>query len=304
MKIKQLLITGLAVTMLGGLSYQPIEALGKEKPAQAQQIVKYTELTDEQVQRLVKDWAQKQSYVQRGGDYKEGEYQSFQYKGSFYRYLSKNIDTKKELINYLTKTITPSYAEIYIKDLGLIEHKGRLAQPEADGGSILQWDKAIVLHERTFGANKEYKVLVPVGETKGLDVFKVQLKYVKQQGWKINTSQYSHQVNLDIPFNIHPAFIYFKYLLIDSRTSEEQLITKDIFDTEAFKKGIKKVEVRSLKEQGRLNDQVDYKAVFYVELEKTYKGPLKNGLNEMYFLIENTGEFEYIIMNIGSQPHI
>ena len=33
------------------------------------------------------------SYVQRGGDYQENEYQSFQYNGQTYRYLSNDIDT-------------------------------------------------------------------------------------------------------------------------------------------------------------------------------------------------------------------
>ena len=302
MKGKRILIAGLAAVMIGTPLYQA-EALYAKGEAKTVQVGVKTKLTEKRVVKTVNEWMSKQSYVQSGGSYGEGEYISFPLKGTTYRYLSKDIDTKKELLSYLKQSVTAEYAKAFIKDKGIIEHKGKLAQVEADGGSILQWEKAVAQFEGKEGKARTYKVIVPLGDTGDFEVHRASLVY-ENKGWKVSKLEFSHLVDLNVPFNINPAFIFFKYLLIDSSESEAQFIKQGIFDVNAFKQGITKVEVRNMEEQGRTGNQVEFKVSFYVELEKDYAGPLKNGQNIMYFLVENTGDMEYKIVKAGMKPQL
>ncbi|KAB2338096.1 hypothetical protein F7731_00530 [Cytobacillus depressus] len=304
MNTKKWLLTGVAVTMLS----LPVFALGeavsaKELPKQIGQSVNQEKtISEKQVAALVIKWKKSESYVQRGGDYKEGEYQSFQYKNKPYRYLASDLDTKKELMEYLTLTLTQSQAKLFIKERQIIEYKGKMAQPEADGGSILQWDKAKAAFVKKEGWNRTYKLEVPVGETKDKDIFLVDVLYLQGKGWKISERPYQ-DVNLDIPGNVNPAFIFLKYLLVDYKQAENQFLNRD-FDVIAFRKGIKKLEIRSVKERARTKTKVEFEGTFYVELEKGYKGQLKKGNNKMYFLIENTGDMEFKIVSAEMEPQL
>lgn len=298
MKAKSLLITGLAVTMLGFSMFPGQESFAKESPKVSQVSIVKKMITNKQVGAMANEWVKKKTYIQSGGHYAEGEYKSFEYKGFYYRYLSKDIDTKKELIAYLKQSVTPAYANQYIKEVGIIEYKGKMAQPEADGGSLLQWDKSVVRFDGKSGSERNYTLLVPVGETKELAAYKMSVVRWPKQGWKISKLDYSHTVDLNIPGNINPAFVFFKYLLVDSSVSEEQLIKKSLLNVDQFKKGIKKIEYRDMKELSRNNDQVDFSVTIYAELDKNYKGKLKAGLNQLTITIQNTAEMEYKITDI------
>jgi hypothetical protein len=54
----------------------------------------------------------------------------------------------------------------------------------------------------------------------------------------------------------------------------------------------------------RNSTQVEYQAKFYVELESGYNGSLTEGMNQMYFLIQPTGEMEFKIASAGKAPHL
>lgn len=298
MKVKTLLITGLAVAMLGISALPAQESFAKESPKVAQTSIVKKKVTNKEIGAMAYEWMKKQWYIQSGGHYEEGEYKSFEYNGSYYRYLSKDIDTSKELMAYLKESVTPAYAKRFIKEKGIIEYKRKMAQPEADGGSLLQWDKAIVKFDEASGKERVYTLLVPVGETEELSAYKLSALYLPKQGWKISKLDYSHTVDLNVPGNINPAFVFFKYLLVDSSVSEDQLIKKSLLNVDQFKKGITKVEFRDMKEGTKKEDQVDFKVSIYVELDKNYKGKLKSGLNQMTFTIRNTGEMEYKIVDI------
>lgn len=302
MKGKRILIAAVAAVLIGTPLYQA-EALYAKGEAKTVQIGAKTKLTDKRVVKTINEWMKKQNYVQSGGSYDEGEYISFPLKGTTYRYLAKDIDTKGELLRYLKQSVTAEYAKRFIKEKGIIEHKGRLAQVEADGGSILQWEKAAAQFEGKEGKARTYKLIVPVGDTGDHEVHRASLVY-ENKGWKVSKLELSHIVDLNVPFNINPAFIFFKYLLIDSSESEAQFIQQEIFDVDAFKEGITKLEVRNMEEQGRAGNQVEFKASFEVILKKGYAGPLKDGQNIMYFLIENTGEMEYKIIKAGMDPQL
>ncbi|MBY0121375.1 IseA DL-endopeptidase inhibitor family protein [Bacillus sp. S/N-304-OC-R1] len=305
MKVKKWLYTGIAATLLS----IPVFTLTDHAEAKDQSnnsiVVKPSQensITEKQVVALVSKWKKNETYIQMGGKYKEGEYKSFQYENMPYRYLSSDIGTKKKLMKYLTGTLTRSQANQFIEERGIIEYKGKMAQPEADGGSLLQWDKAKAVYLKTENKSRMYKLVVPVGESKETQTFHTEVLYLQGKGWKISERPYM-PVNLDIPGNINPAFIFFKYLLVDQKQAADQFLYGD-FDIEQFKRGIKKVEFKSLDERARTKSQVEFSVTFTTELDKGYKGSLKNGTNKMYFLIENTGEMEFKIVSASMEPNL
>lgn len=75
-------------------------------------------------------------------------------------------------------------------------------------------------------------------------------------------------------------------------------------DVKKFKKGIQKIEVKKLKEVGKSTAQVEFAVNFDVKRSKDFRGSLKNGKNQMYFLVQTTGDREFKIVGIGSAPHL
>ncbi len=301
MNLKKLMITGLTIGLLTVPFSQVTQAEQVNENRTVSLISSKKAISSKLVVSLSNKLAQTKAYVQSGGSYKEGEYKSFMYKDQYYRFLSSDIDTKKELMKYLKRSLTHKAAEQFIEDSGIIEFQGKMAQVEADGGSLLQWEKANTEYLKTEKNRKFYRVTVPVGETDQKVMYIVKLKYVGKVGWRIDQEPY---LDLDIPFNINPAFIFFNYLLVDSNHSKEQLIDPTSFNVESFKKGIKKLEVRELTEVARSKYQVEYKADFYVELENGYKGSLSAGNNQLFFLIQQTNEMEFKIESIGTSGHL
>lgn len=234
--------------------------------------------------------------VQAGGDYVTGEYKTFPLNGVTYRYLSSKIDTKTKLMNYLTQSMTASVAEQYIKDSGIIEYKGKLAQVEADGGSLLEWKKATAEFLKSDKDTTFYRINVPLGETKERYMYIVEYQLVDKVGWRVSKKPY---MDLNIPGNTNPVSILFNYLLIDSKVAQNQFLPYSSFNVSEFKKGIKKLELTSLKEIGRNSAQVEFIAYINVELENNYYGPLMSGENKMYFTIQPTGYMEFKIDQVG-----
>ncbi|WP_316570558.1 DL-endopeptidase inhibitor IseA family protein [Neobacillus sp. YIM B06451] len=305
MRNKNILIAGITLALLGAPLLQTTDAAfaaGTNKNTTAQKAIASTELSAKQAVKMAADLAKASAYVQMGGSYKEGEYKTFAYKGTTYRYLSSSIDTKKELLAYLKKTLTHHAAEKFIKDRGIIVYKGKLAQPEADGGSLLQWDKAEAQFVRNDKNVKVFRLVVPVGDSAEKEAYIVRYNYYPSIGYRVSSEP---ALDLDIPFNINPAFAFFKYLLVDSNVSKQQFLNPSTTAwVDEFKKGIKKVEVREMKEVGRSKVHVEYKAKFFVELDAGYKGSLKPGENEMYFLIQQTGDMEFKIASYGTVRHL
>ncbi|QOR68263.1 hypothetical protein IM538_09225 [Cytobacillus suaedae] len=301
MNIKKLMITGLTIGLLVTPFSQGTQAVHVNENKTVSVIGVKKAISSKLVISLTSKLAETMSYVQSGGNYTEGEYKSFMYKDKYYRYLASDIDTKKELMKYLKRTLTHKAAEQFIVDSGIVEYKGKMAQIEADGGSLLQWEKANTEYVKTEKNRRFYRVIVPVAETEQKVMYIVEMKYVGKVGWRIDKEPY---LDLDIPFNINPTFIFFNYLLDDSAHSKEQLIDPSIFNVDSLKEGIKKIEVRELIEVGRSEYQVEYKATFNVELENGYKGSLTTGDNQLFFLIQQTNEMEFKIESIGTGQHL
>ncbi|WP_442596798.1 DL-endopeptidase inhibitor IseA family protein [Neobacillus sp. D3-1R] len=253
-------------------------------------------LTDSLAVELATKFAQASSYVQAGGTYRPGEYQTFTYQGKTYRYLSSSIDTKSELLAFLKNSLTQAAAESFIQSRGIIEYNGRLAQVEADGGSLLRWDKATAQLTKNENNTLTYLLTIPVGDTTEKQNYLVEYQYVQNIGWRISKEPYW---NLDIPGNINPAFNFVTLLLKNTETTKQLFINPNDFNVEEFKKGIKKIEYVNFTEIGRKNSQVEYIVKVKFELESSYKGTLENGENNLYFLIQPVGYMDFKIAEIG-----
>ena len=257
---------------------------------------KNTDLTDKVAVELAAKFAQATLYVQAGGEYSPGEYKTFLHNGSTYRYLSSKIDTKAKLLSYLMQSMTQVAAEQFIKDLGIIEYKGKLAQIEADGGTLAQWNKATAELIKKDKNSTYYKVIVPIGNTNEKQVYIVEYQNVNNVGWRVSKKPYWE---LDIPGNVNPIYVLFNFLLIDSKVAQNQFLPHSTFDVTEFKKGIKKLEFVNLKETERNNSQVEFLVTIKVEVENNYNGPLTNGLNKMLFTVQPYGYMEFKIEQVG-----
>ena len=61
------------------------------------------------------------------------------YKDGSFKYVLGN--GRKELVDYLNEVFTLNAINKGIKKYRFIEYKGKMAQPNADGGSLLEWEK-------------------------------------------------------------------------------------------------------------------------------------------------------------------
>ncbi|QOR67797.1 hypothetical protein IM538_06585 [Cytobacillus suaedae] len=149
------------------------------------QIVKHE---DNQIIKSIIEARSRFQYVVNGGE-QEGELKTFTKNGMEYRYLSKDIGTNEELIAFLEKTFTSKVAKDFLDQSGYIVHNGKIAQPNADGGSLLAWDKARIKLLNETEDMKEYECTVPLGDMPQHEKIKVIFKKTKD-GWKIDRTPF------------------------------------------------------------------------------------------------------------------
>ncbi|MER1985868.1 MAG: DL-endopeptidase inhibitor IseA family protein [Solibacillus sp.] len=142
-------------------------------------------ITPQKTLQLFKESQNSYWYVVRGGDGKRNE-TTFNYKGKEYRYMANSLNTMKKLKTYLGKTYTSEQVTALIKKLGIIEYKGVLAQPNADGGSILNWEKATMKETSSTATTKKFTLNVPLGDTKEVETLQGELRYEKGKGWRVH----------------------------------------------------------------------------------------------------------------------
>ncbi|WP_139492279.1 DL-endopeptidase inhibitor IseA family protein [Brevibacillus dissolubilis] len=142
-------------------------------------------LDEKSVVKLVADASGRYWSVVAGGE--GGGIELVKIDGQDYRYMGSNLDTMPELKDYLGEVYTQRMVERIIKDLNIKEYQGRLVQPNADGGSILQWENAQASLAEDKGNERLYELKVPYGE--GADIqFDVDLIPVKKEAnaWKVD----------------------------------------------------------------------------------------------------------------------
>ncbi|WP_043922658.1 DL-endopeptidase inhibitor IseA family protein [Paenibacillus terrae] len=86
--------------------------------------------------------------------------ESFQWNGKSYRYLSEDIGTKTKLISYLTQAYTKQASEQFVSKF-FVEVNGKLAQLDADGGNLLEFNRATAKMVTMTPVKRSYLLTVP-----------------------------------------------------------------------------------------------------------------------------------------------
>ncbi|WP_025717133.1 DL-endopeptidase inhibitor IseA family protein, partial [Paenibacillus sp. 1-18] len=113
---------------------------------------------------------------------------SFQWNGKSYRYLSEDIGTKTKLINYLTQAYTKQASEQFVGKF-FVEINGKLAQLNADGGNLLEFNRATAKMVTMTPVNRSYLLTVPypAGTKKANEKITVNFEKVGSY-WKISSA--------------------------------------------------------------------------------------------------------------------
>jgi hypothetical protein len=118
---------------------------------------------------------------------------TFMVNGKEYRWLASSLDTKAKYIAYLEEVFTPQQVAAFFDKQttngGLVEKDGKLAQQNADGGSLLSWENSSVKLIQNGAQQKTFKFSVPLGDgTTGTapDEKEVKVSFVEGKGWRID----------------------------------------------------------------------------------------------------------------------
>lgn len=148
-------------------------------------------ITDEQALQLVSDYRRYYRIV-NGGLSREGRetctHQSVQVEGAASPLDSLcGFNSVQELKQYLQETFTPEYTDQLIADLKIRELGGKLYMMPVGGGTMLSWDKAVVLSKKEDGGRAEVEFKVPYGDGKDVpdSTRKVTFQFVEGQGWRL-----------------------------------------------------------------------------------------------------------------------
>ena len=141
-------------------------------------------LTENDALQLFKAAKNSYWYVVRGGDGRQND-ERFTYQDQHYRYMAESLNTMNKLKQYLERTFTNDQVDALIRKLGIIEYKGVLAQPDADGGSILDYDKAKINETTSTPTTKKFTLSVPLGDTNEVVSLQGELRYEKGKGWLV-----------------------------------------------------------------------------------------------------------------------
>lgn len=146
----------------------------------------YVALSPKNAVELAAGWAETGNVILAGGLYKEGEYVSFTHKGMEYRYMAGHLDSKKKLTPEMQKFITKKKAKRFMKENGILKHKGKLAQPEVEIGSQLQWEMATAKELKVKKDYMLFEITVPIGDTRTAEKITVKYIFLKKTGWRID----------------------------------------------------------------------------------------------------------------------
>jgi hypothetical protein len=150
----------------------------------------YNQVMNENVVVQLTGAAQRHYWHLSNGGSSSGIVKSFDVKGHDYRWMGSDVDTKEKYIAYLEEVTTPDQAASYWKKLienGSIEEiNGKLAQPNADGGSLRDWNasKATLIQDGT--TQKTYSLTVPLGDSGNHEVHEIKVILVDGKGWRID----------------------------------------------------------------------------------------------------------------------
>ncbi|MBY0147262.1 IseA DL-endopeptidase inhibitor family protein [Neobacillus niacini] len=147
-------------------------------------ISNYSNLEDQLIIQKVKEAASQYWYVMSGGEYPEGKIETVMVNDHEYRYLGEDLDIHAKLVNYLSSSFTPSSIDSFLKRKTIFEFFGKLIQPNADGGSLLNYERTEVVQKKDKGNEMEVDLKVPVGDTNSFEFVHISFQKT-ENGWRI-----------------------------------------------------------------------------------------------------------------------
>ncbi|WP_187355205.1 DL-endopeptidase inhibitor IseA family protein ['Paenibacillus yunnanensis' Narsing Rao et al. 2020] len=125
------------------------------------------------------------TYTSQGGKVFEPELLT--YNGMEFRYLSSDLGTKQQLMNYVKRAFTHNAAAFYAQSQ-FLEFQGRMAQYNADVGTPLDYKQATARMISKNAATAVFELDIPVVGVQGEIVTSV-VKLKKVEGyWRIDMS--------------------------------------------------------------------------------------------------------------------
>ncbi|WP_017812118.1 DL-endopeptidase inhibitor IseA family protein [Paenibacillus shenyangensis] len=145
-----------------------------------------SKLNHETVIPLIVEAQKRYTYTTSGGASSTAA-GTFTLSGQTYRYLSQDIGTRSKLLAYLMETYTKQASETFIQK-NFVQNNGKMAQLQADGGSLLEFDRATAKMISMTDTSRVYRLTVPyVDNAQPVERVMVKFALVDRQ-WKINTA--------------------------------------------------------------------------------------------------------------------
>lgn len=146
----------------------------------------YKSVEEQQVVEALKEATRKYWYVVRGGEMDEGLIESFTLNDTDYRFMGTDLNSKSKLIEFLSDSYSDDSIQSFIRRAKIIEHKGKLAQPNADGGPLLNYEKAEVVQAKGTSTKKEFDLRVPLGASLSYEYIHIEFQKTDDD-WKISS---------------------------------------------------------------------------------------------------------------------
>ncbi|OLS40325.1 DL-endopeptidase inhibitor IseA family protein [Bacillus sp. MRMR6] len=146
--------------------------------------IRFTSLEDELVIKRVTKAAQQYWYVTSGGKMPDGIVNIVNINNNEYRYLGTDLDTNAKMQNYLSRSYTMDAIQGFLRRVKIFEYFGKLVQPNADGGSILNYELAEIVQKKDKGNEKEFDIKVPLGNSLSYEVVHISFQKT-ENGWRI-----------------------------------------------------------------------------------------------------------------------
>ncbi|MFE8700088.1 DL-endopeptidase inhibitor IseA family protein [Cytobacillus sp. FJAT-54145] len=143
--------------------------------------------TDEEFIDELLEAYKKFTHVQMGGEMESGLIESFTHKDLDYRYLGEDIGTTSKFNEFLSSSFTKEAIQEFKKSARIIEHNGKLAQPNADGGTLLSYNQVKVVEVKDFGNEKQFVIKVPIGNSLTYEIVAIDFQKT-EEGWRISSN--------------------------------------------------------------------------------------------------------------------
>lgn len=148
---------------------------------------KHKDIEEELLIEKILEATNKKAYVNAGGTMESEMIESFTVGDKDYRYVGTDLDSFEKLFDYMSASFTQEAIQSYIESAGIIEHEGKIAQPNADGGSLLNYSKASIVQVKDLDSEKQIDLKVPIGNTFAFET--VSISFMKtENGWRISSN--------------------------------------------------------------------------------------------------------------------